>query len=59
MKYFTNPDATIAYGKGVVDGTITDTVSEIYEIVMEQEVVNYSSEKGSYTFDYLDFEGGE
>jgi len=55
MNLFTNPDATIAYGKGVVNGTINDTIEEIYEIVMEQEIVSYQSELGTYTFDYMDF----
>jgi len=55
MKLFTNTDATIAYGKGVVDGTISDTITEIYEIVMDQEIVSYTSEKTTYIFDYMDF----
>lgn len=59
MKLFTNPDATIAYGKGVVDGTIKDTVEQIYHIVCEQEVVSYASDRGCYTFDLDDFQEGD
>ena len=45
-----------AYARGVKDGTIDDSINEIYNIVLEQEVVSYCSSKGSYTFDIYDFE---
>ena len=32
----------------------TDTPEEIARICMEQECVNYSTERGSITFDYTD-----
>lgn len=44
-------NAKIKYRKGRRDGTITDTARDIIRIVLEQEVVNYSSSVGSYTFD--------
>jgi|8_EtaG_2_1085327.scaffolds.fasta_scaffold189712_2 hypothetical protein len=44
-----------AYARGVKDGTIDDSINEIYNIVLEQEVVSYCSSKGSYTFDIYDF----
>ena len=46
-----------AYARGVKDGTIDDSINEIYNIVLEQEVVSYCSSKGSYTFDIYDFGG--
>jgi len=55
---FTN-EALAYYGKGVVDGTITDTVAEIIEIIMEQEIVSYCSEHGTYCFDTDDINMGE
>jgi hypothetical protein len=48
-------EARKAWSKGVKDGTINDTMDEIYDIVREQEVVSYCSSKGSYTFDIYDF----
>ena len=45
-----------AYARGVKDGTIDDSINEIYNIVLEQEVVSYCNSKGSYTFDIYDFE---
>ena len=48
-------EARKAWSKGVKDGTINDTMDEIYNIVREQEVVSYCSSKGSYTFDIYDF----
>jgi hypothetical protein len=55
---FTN-DALAAYNKGVADGTITDTVAEIIEVIMEQEIVSYCSENGTYSFDGGDLITGE
>ena len=44
-----------AYTKGVADGTIDDSIEEIYNIVLDQEIVSYCSSKGSYSFDIYDF----
>lgn len=44
-----------AYAKGVKDGTIDDSIEEIYNIVLDQEIVSYCSSKGSYSFDIYDF----
>ena len=49
-------EANRAYEKGYNDGTITDSLSDVKNIVLDQEVVSYSSEQGTYTFDYLDFD---
>ena len=43
-----------AYKDGVENGTIKDSEQDIVMIVLDQEVVSYCSEYGSYTFDYLD-----
>jgi len=55
---FTN-EALSAYSRGVSDGTITDPVAEIISIIMEQEIVSYCSEQGTYSFDYGDIITGE
>ena len=44
-----------AYEKGYNDGTITDSLSDVKDIVLDQEVISYSSERGTYTFDIYDF----
>ena len=49
MKF--NNEALAAYNKGVADGTITDTVTEIISILEHQEIVSYCSEHGTYSFD--------
>jgi hypothetical protein len=53
---FTN-EARAAYNRGVADGTITDTVTEVINIVMYQEIVSYCSEHGTYSFDIGDIIG--
>jgi hypothetical protein len=53
---FTN-HALSAHSKGVADGTITDTVAEIIEIIMYQEIVSYCSANGTYSFDGGDIIG--
>ena len=55
---FTN-EALSAHSKGVADGTITDTVAEIISIIIEQDIVSYCSEHGTYSFDYDDIITGE
>jgi hypothetical protein len=50
-------EAELAHLKGVEDGTINDTIEEIYYHVLNQEVISYCSSKGSYTFDIYDFTG--
>ena len=55
---FTN-EALSAYSQGVADGTITDTVAEIINIVMYQEIVSYCSKHGTYSFDGSDIIIGE
>jgi len=44
-------EARAAYNKGVADGTITDTITEIINTVNYQEIVSYCSEHGTYSFD--------
>ena len=55
---FTN-EALAAYNKGVADGTITSTVTEMIEIILQQEIVSYCSENGTYSFDTYDIIIGE
>ena len=43
-----------AYKDGFENGTIRDSEEEVVKIVLDQEVVSYCSEYGSYTFDYMD-----
>ena len=51
-------EALSAYSKGAADGTITDTVTEIINLLMwEQEIVSYCSENGTYSFDQDDLIG--
>ncbi len=44
-----------AHMQGVQNGTIDDTIEETYYHVLNQEVISYSSSKGTYTFDIEDF----
>jgi hypothetical protein len=44
-------EARAAYNKGVADGTITDTITEIINVIMYQDIVSYCSENGTYSFD--------
>ena len=55
---FTN-EALAAYDRGVADGTITDTVAEIINILEHQEIVSYCSANGTYSFDGGDIITGE
>ena len=43
-----------AYIDGYENGTIRDTEEELVRIIEEQEIVSYCSERGCYTFDYMD-----
>ena len=47
-------DVQIAYDKAFAKGIVDDTVQEIIETIMEQEVVTYATERGSITFDVGD-----
>jgi hypothetical protein len=58
MMTFTS-EARATYNKGVADGTITDTVTEIIHTVLYQEIVSYCSEHGTYSFDGSDIIMGE
>ena len=48
-------EANRAYEQGYQDGTIPDSLSDVKDIVLDQEVVSYSSDRGTYTFDIYDF----
>ncbi len=48
-------EANLAYEQGYQDGTIPDSLSDVKNIVLDQEVVSYCSEHGTYTFDIYDF----
>jgi len=48
------PEAIEARYWALEKGIKVDTVDEIIETVLEQEVVSYCSENGTVTFDYLD-----
>jgi hypothetical protein len=45
-----------AYEKGYNDGTIPDSLSDVKDIVLDQEIVSYASARGTYTFDIYDFD---
>jgi len=55
---FTN-EALSSYSRGVADGTITSTVAEMIEIILQQEIVSYCSKNGTYSFDTYDIITGE
>ena len=51
-------EARAAYDKGVANGTIGDSITEVINLLMwEQEIVSYCSEHGTYSFDIYDITG--
>ena len=51
-------EALAAYNKGLADGTICDSITEVINLLMwHQEIVSYCSEHGTYSFDYDDLVG--
>ena len=48
------PEARQARDWALEKGIPVDSVDEIIETVLDQEVVSYCSENGTVTFDYLD-----
>ena len=53
-------DAQAAYDKGVADGTILDSITEVINLLTwEQEIVSYCSKHGTYSFDVGDLVGGD
>ena len=59
MREFTR-EARAAYDKGLADGTIGDSITEVINLLTwEQEIVSYCSERGMYTFDIYDIIGEE
>jgi len=51
-------EARAAYDKGVANGTIGDSITEVINLLMwEQEIVSYCSANGTYSFDYDDLIG--
>jgi len=57
MEFTFTSEALAAYNKGVADGTITNTVTEMIHIILQQEIVSYCSENGTYSFDQDDLIG--
>jgi hypothetical protein len=43
-----------AYEWAAAKGIVSDTINEIIEIVMEQEIVSYCTSEGCVSFDYTD-----
>ena len=52
-------EARAAYDKGVANGTIGDSITELIHTVLYQEIVSYCSEHGTYSFDDSDITLGE
>ena len=53
-------EARAAYDKGLANGTIGDSITEIINLLTwEQEIVSYCSEHGTYSFDGGDIIGEE
>ena len=52
LKFY--PETQTAYDKMFALGVVDDTVETIIELIMEQEVISYSTEKGTITFDPSD-----
>ena len=53
-------EARAAYDKGVANGTIEDSITEVINLLTwEQEIVSYCSEHGTYSFDNDDITGEE
>ena len=48
------PEARQARDWALEKGIPVDSIDEIIETVLDQEVVSYCSENGTVTFDYLD-----
>lgn len=49
------PAAQDAYEWAIANGICNETPEDIWFIVQDQEVVSYATEKGTVTFDYMDF----
>lgn len=56
MEYTFSQEALEAYEYGVDQGIVDDTMDEIIQIVLDQEIVSYCSEKGTISFDVYDLE---
>lgn len=56
MVYALNREALEAYDWAFDLGIVDDTVEEIVQIVLDQEIVSYCSDKGTVSFDVYDLE---
>lgn len=54
-----NDTAYDAYLYGTAKGIVDETVEWIIETVLEQEIVSFSTSKGTVSFDINDIEWGE
>ena len=54
--YEFNRKAFEAYQYGVERGIVSDTESEIINIILRQEIVSYCTSKGCVSFDYNDLQ---
>ena len=54
FKMILTPEARQARDWAIEKGIPIDSIDEIIETVLDQEVVSYCSENGTVTFDYLD-----
>ena len=53
------PSTQIAYEKMVARGVVDDSVEDIIELIIDQEVVSYATENGMITFDPADIDRGD
>lgn len=56
MRYVLNREAQEAYDRAFDLGVVDDTVDEIIQIVLDQEIVSYCSSEGTFSFDVYDLE---
>ena len=52
LKFY--PETQAAYEKMFALGVVDDTVEEVINLIMEQEVITYATENGQITFDPSD-----
>ena len=52
LKFYKETQA--AYDEMFALGVVTDTVEEVINLIMEQEIVTYATERGQISFDPAD-----
>ena len=54
MIFTLTPEAQEAYDWAVEKGICDDSLAELFVIILDQQVVSYTSEEGTVTFDFND-----